>query len=553
MTFQKCTARFFAVLTAILIAVSGLYHPAFFTYAEEDISAETILALMEEIPKYYNLYCTEESAAALDACLEQFSPEELPDYSAEALSALYDALCAGIGGLTYQTAEIPQIYITTGEACGETMTKETGYVSARIVIADTDGSVIDDNVQIKVRGNSTARVLKRSYTFKFSKKYDVLGMGKAKKWILLANCLDPTMLRNYTALEIAHELGLEYASEHRFTEIWVDGIFKGFYELTEPVQEGKTRVDIDVESNGGMKDFLIQYEQTMTDEGAVYFKAEGLRFELKSPEDVTEEQRDYVQSVMTEIIQALKRLDYAEIRTLIDTDSFAKLYLLNEFLKTVDFDYSSVFFYYKDGILYAGPPWDFDLSAGNESSSESEKYARAVETSGLFANQQLFSYLCQCEAFMLEVRELYAEHAAFFSQLYPEGGFLDTTVQTYAAAIERNRTKAKWYPGAGYFLARLPDETYEENLEYLRNWLRERDMWLSEYFEIYAAPSQRGDVDADGVVDVTDAVLLARYLSEDYTVRIPYAGLASADVDGSGSITLEDVLAILRMIVQLTE
>ena len=58
---------------------------------------------------------------------------------------------------------------------------------------------------------------------------------------------------------------------------------------------------------------------------------------------------------MDEIISAIRRGDPEEIAEKIDVPSFAKFYLLNEFLKTFDFDMSSVFFYYQNGKLYAGP------------------------------------------------------------------------------------------------------------------------------------------------------------------------------------------------------
>lgn len=539
--------RISAALTALLIALNMLLLVPVQTLAAESVSIDTIQALMHEIPKYYQSYCTAESAAVLDACIQQLSAADLTEYSAAELVQIYDALSLSIEQLTYISAELPQIYITTDEECGETMVKETGYVDAQIVIVDTDGSVCEDSVQIKVRGNSTARVLKRSYTFKFPKKRNLLGLGKGKKWALLANCLDPTMIRSYTAFEIAKELKIEYASSHCFTEVWVDGNFKGFYELIEPVQEGSDRVDIDIERNGGMKDFLIQYEALMYDEGKCYFLADDFRFKLMEPEDVTEEQLRYVQSVTAEIVQTIKRMDYAEISTVIDTESFAKLYLLNEYLKNVDFDYSSVFFYYKDGIFYAGPPWDFDLSAGNQSETESEKYRRALQTSGLFANSQFFAYLCQCEEFMEEVRQLYAAHYAFFAQIHTEGGLLDRIIQEHAAAIERNRQKAGWFPGTGYYLARVPDETYEENVEYLRNWLRERNTWLTTYFDVFSI-LLIGDLDENGEVQPVDAVVLKDYLLS--ARKLTEAQLLVADINQDGTVNASDLSLLKQILMQ---
>lgn len=137
-------------------------------------------------------------------------------------------------------------------------------------------------MNIKVRGNTTALywVDKKSFTFKFSKKKDVLGMGKGKKWAIVANTFDPTLLRNYLAFETANELEIPYTSNHKFVELWLDGSFRGNYVLFEPVQQGEDRVDIDIKSNNGMKDFLVEYETetAMQNPNDTYFKAANQRF-----------------------------------------------------------------------------------------------------------------------------------------------------------------------------------------------------------------------------------------------------------------------------------
>ena len=61
----------------------------------------------------------------------------------------------------------------------------------------------------------------------------------------------------------------------------------------------------------------------------------------------------------------------------------------------------------------------------------------------------------------------------------------------------------------------------------------------------------RGDVDLSGKVDVSDAVILARYLVGDDSFAITDQGLANADADGSGKLDTEDVNSIVRLIVGL--
>jgi hypothetical protein len=63
-----------------------------------------------------------------------------------------------------------------------------------------------------------------------------------------------------------------------------------------------------------------------------------------------------------------------------------------------------------------------------------------------------------------------------------------------------------------------------------------------------------GDADCSRQVDVSDAVLLARYLSEDKTARISDQGLENADCDGETGVTDGDLTQILLYIArQITE
>lgn len=57
-----------------------------------------------------------------------------------------------------------------------------------------------------------------------------------------------------------------------------------------------------------------------------------------------------------------------------------------------------------------------------------------------------------------------------------------------------------------------------------------------------------GDVDCNGVVNVSDAVLLCRYLAEDTNISVSALGLQQADCDGSNTLTSDDSMRLLRII-----
>ena len=407
--------------------------------------------------------------------------------------------------------QLPQIRITTENGNGTTLQKDDGYVNATVKITDTDGTSLEGAALFKVRGNTTAMttIRKKAYTFKFPSKKNVLGMGKGKRWVLLANAFDPTQLRNYISFSIAQQLGLAYTSEQRFVELWVDGSFRGLYGLMEPVQEGKDRVNIDIDSNNGMKDFMIEFERLLDESDVSYFTTNGLRFAVKEPEEPNEEQLAYISGIVDDIVTTIRYGTREEIEQKIDVTSFAKYYLLNEFYKTYDFDTSSVFYYYQNGILYAGPPWDYDLSTGNTITTY-KRGKDAHETDGVFANKQIYKFLYSHDWFKEEVRKVYRDNYAYLTQIAAQDGLIDELLDTYGDAIRRNFSDAGWRENQAWInIQQRPFATYDENLGFLRDWIKTRNEWLRDSYGVYL----HGDTDGDFHITVIDATLVQQILA----------------------------------------
>ncbi len=407
--------------------------------------------------------------------------------------------------------QLPQVRIVTQDGNGTTLQKADGYVNAQITLTDTDGSQLSDAVLFKVRGNTTAMtsVKKKAYTFKFDKKKELLGMGKGKKWVLIANAFDPTQLRNYIAMSIAHHLDLAYASEQRFVEVWVDGSFRGLYTMMEPVQEGKDRVNIDIESNNGMTDFLVEYERWTDEEDVTYLTTNKLRFAIKEPEEPNEEQAAYVSGIMEDTVQTIINGTREEIEAKIDVESFVKYFLLNEFYKTYDFDATSVFYYYQNGKLHAGPPWDYDLSSGNTTVNQTRGKA-AYYPDGVFADKQLFGYLYKYTWFQEEVRKAFCDNYLYLKSISAEDGLMDELLTTYADAITRNFTLTEWTYGKAWInIQKTPYKTYEENFDYLKTWLSDRCSWLRDHYGVYLT----GDANGNFILEILDATKIQRLLA----------------------------------------
>ena len=412
---------------------------------------------------------------------------------------------------------VPKIYVTTADGNGTTLQKADGYVDAQISIVDTDGTTLDGSIVFKVRGNSTAltSVTKKAFTFKFEKKQNVLNMGKGKKWALLANAFDPTLMRNYIAFDLAHTMELPYTSEQKYVELWVDDSYRGCYVITEPIQEGKDRVNIDIESNNGMKDFMIEREYSRNDPDTTYFYTDGTRYGICEPEEPNADQVAYIKSTMNSIMNTVKTGTREQIEAAIDVPSFTCFYLLNELYETVDFDFSSVFFHYKNGKLYAGPAWDYDLAAGNINASYSAVARDSYDTTGLFAaTRHFYKYLCSYDWFNEEIKETYLEYYDHIADYTAEGGYMDSLLDSYGDLFNRNYTDAGWSPSSWWVnVQRRPEATFEANVAQFRNWLSDRNVWLSNYYDLFSDCYILGDSDGDGAISILDATRIQRFLA----------------------------------------
>ena len=60
-----------------------------------------------------------------------------------------------------------------------------------------------------------------------------------------------------------------------------------------------------------------------------------------------------------------------------------------------------------------------------------------------------------------------------------------------------------------------------------------------------------GDINIDCEINVSDAVLIARIISEDATLNLTSTGMGNADVDGDGLLTLHDTATLLRRLANL--
>ena len=86
------------------------------------------------------------------------------------------------------------------------------------------------------RGNATWELAKKPYKLELKQEADLLGMGAARNWVLLANDFDPTNIRNKSVLDAARAMNLACTPDSQWVELYVNGEYMGLYLLCEKMR-----------------------------------------------------------------------------------------------------------------------------------------------------------------------------------------------------------------------------------------------------------------------------------------------------------------------------
>ena len=266
---------------------------------------------------------------------------------------------------TKDAYKVFQLYVTTND--GQDVTSRDEYVPCHISL-NGQGSFSNFSATggIRGRGNSSwSWYDKKPYRIKLDEKHKILGLDKAKSWVLLANYRDVTDLMNTYVFETGQWLGLPFTNHTRYVELYLNGEYRGVYQLTEQIQQGKNRVNVSDE-----RGILLSLD---VDDGPgespyandnFYSKVYRMPAAVKFPKDefATANTVDSVRTEFAKLEQAIKNKDYAQVEQLLDIPSFIKYLQLQEFVYNVELSAPRSIYLHKDGDgkWVMGPLWDFD-------------------------------------------------------------------------------------------------------------------------------------------------------------------------------------------------
>lgn len=398
--------------------------------------------------------------------------------------------------------EFPVISVTTEN--GAPIVDKVNYVTCGVSITNTDAQycMTDTLAGIRFRGNSTLNSSdKKPYRIKFDKKQDLFGMGKAKSWVLLANAFDKTLSRNAIAFAIGNALELEYTTQFRYVNLYINGAYKGVFLLCEQTQTGSTRVDVEEDESGKVDTgYLIEMAGNgdPTEDRQFYineipssefgtgvtrnWRRDVIKGYLKTPEleVCTDDQVNFISDYVNRVNHAILTQDLQKFNELCDVQSFAKYFIVNTILNNGDAGYQ-LYIYKKEngGKLYAGPLWDFDQSSA-ASTHCGETYSQWYSGSP----HPWFDSFINWPEFLTLAKSIYLENKAEIQSLidyYTSDIYTENMYDFHANDVCWNSVESDYW--------RIPEtiktlKSYTANFAHLANWFENRLQWLDNAYSV---------------------------------------------------------------------
>lgn len=347
-----------------------------------------------------------------------------------------------------QSANVATMYIETATgSMNEIYSDKNHKEPVRISIYTDSGELnySSSNDIIKGRGNSTWELDKRPFNLILSEPADLLGMGAACNWTLLANAYDESNLRNKLIYGFAEKAGFKWTPECNYVDLYLNGEYNGLYLLSEKVEFQENRINL-LEENSYLCAF--EFKKRWSDLINPFLLQSGQAIEINSPEECSDEQFEFIFNKVQGMENAIMADDGIDPDSgiswynYIDVDSWVRRYLIDEIFENTDEAQASFYFYWTEsdsddsGKIYGDLIWDYDKICGSdfENSNPNVLFAtRTVRDATDFI--PWYNVLCQKDEFYERAIEIYREE--FLPLLQQE-------ISTGIDAQEEQITDASW-------------------------------------------------------------------------------------------------------------
>ena len=387
-------------------------------------------------------------------------------------------------------------------------TKGKGY-AGRVGLDNQPTLVVD---QIAVRGNTSASYPKKPYKLKFAEPQAPFGLPKGKTFILIPNYQDHALVRNAVATELAAKLdGLRWTPHRVFTEVFLNGRYRGSYELIESIkiqeQSKKNDARVAVDEKTGV---VIEINPSDLEHApGVYTGKHGMTYAFKDPDEkklvdgkpdpegLTPAKVAGMKKKIAKFESVLYGKNYKDPvtgwRKYLDMDSAVDFYLENEFIKNWDGDFfRSTFFYTPsyadpDAKLFMGPIWDEDRTAAarttgfNPVLSPQGWWMNGTGVShtgkrGSVHKTQWFVRISQDKAFQKALRARWSQERGTFKAVGASG--VDAAVAELGTNVAAN-DRALWQSSNPPYRNLPRAKTYSGEVSFVKSWYTARYKWMN--------------------------------------------------------------------------
>ena len=263
-------------------------------------------------------------------------------------------------------------------------------------LSDKNGELVTTPAlaSTRLRGNVTQQMPKKPFAVKLDKKHGIFmndadtenDLPAHKRWVLLSNWKDRTLMRNEVAFGIADVFqqtfpndGLAWNPSGQFVELVYNGVHVGNYYLCEHIKIDGNRLDItdpfdEKDGYSGTPEdygYLLEADDGY-DETWKFTTANYIPFLFK--DDGNDEMLSYVAGLVRGVEDKLYAGNYSAAYEQLDITSLVDYWLIQEVMMNSEMKHpKSVYMYLNKGKLYAGPIWDFDWNTLPVSSSYAEE------------------------------------------------------------------------------------------------------------------------------------------------------------------------------------
>lgn len=394
-----------------------------------------------------------------------------------------------------------------------------------------------------------------------------LGLSREADWVINARYrFDLALMRNPLMYDLSNQIG-RYAPRTRYVELYNDvnggevteTDYFGVYALMDRIEADPNRVDVArikpwensrPEVTGG---YIFKQDWNDPANTTIYNVPNSGDLLVPSDPDgdtVTSRQESYIENYLSEMTEALRNAPSGinpttglHFSDYLDVDSWIDHHCLNILTLNIDWGrHSSYFFKGRNGVVFAGPVWDYDRALGSEDGRDSDP----LRWDGFLPRSSMtwfdprfpwFGYLIgptadRPTASYIDIRQRHTDRwfelrrgAFSLANLHAT---IDGLADQIREASARNFTRWTAHPPNGGPFADPLTSGWESEVSHLKGWLAARVAWIDSQYITPPAFNTPGGLVADGFnLTMSSPGVDVYYTNDGSDPRAPRGGIAA--------------------------